>query len=141
AQATANTNANLRDGPGTNYPIVGSARAGQALEVVGRNAAGDWYRLASGAWIAAHLVDNAPGGLPITDVPIPTPTPGDCDPSYPDVCIAPPPPDLDCGDIPYTRFRVIGSDPHRFDGDGDGIGCESGGGGVTPPTVAPPPTV
>ena len=24
------------------------------------------------------------------------------------------------------RFTVIGSDPHRFDGDGDGIGCESG---------------
>jgi micrococcal nuclease len=47
-----------------------------------------------------------------------------CDPSYPDVCIPPPPPDLDCGDIPYRRFRVIGSDPHRFDGDHDGVGCE-----------------
>lgn len=48
-----------------------------------------------------------------------------CDPSYPTVCIPPPPPDLDCGDIPYRRFQVIGSDPHRFDGDKDGIGCES----------------
>lgn len=49
-----------------------------------------------------------------------------CDPSYPDVCIAPPPPDLDCGDISYRRFRVTGSDPHNFDGrDKDGIGCES----------------
>lgn len=48
-----------------------------------------------------------------------------CDPSYPDVCIAPYPPDLNCGDIPYKNFRVVGSDPHRFDGDGDGIGCES----------------
>jgi micrococcal nuclease len=50
----------------------------------------------------------------------------DCDPSYPGVCIPPYPPDLDCGDIPYRRFDVIGSDPHGFDGDGDGIGCESG---------------
>ncbi|HWP62109.1 MAG TPA: thermonuclease family protein [Candidatus Binatia bacterium] len=57
----------------------------------------------------------------------PTPTPdGDCDPSYPTVCIPPPPPDLDCPDIPYRRFTVLPPDPHRFDGDHDGIGCESG---------------
>lgn len=49
---------------------------------------------------------------------------GECDPSYPDVCIPPPPPDLDCGDISHRRFRVLGRDPHRFDGDKDGIGCE-----------------
>jgi len=48
----------------------------------------------------------------------------ECDPVYPDVCIPPPPPDLDCGDIPHRRFRVLPPDPHRFDGDGDGIGCE-----------------
>ena len=49
-----------------------------------------------------------------------------CDPSYPDVCIPPFPPDLDCGDIPHRHFRIVGDDPHRFDGrDQDGIGCES----------------
>jgi len=48
-----------------------------------------------------------------------------CDPSYPDVCIPVYPPDLDCGEIPYSNFRVVGDDPHRFDGDKDGIGCES----------------
>ncbi len=55
-----------------------------------------------------------------------TPTPTEenqCDPSYPDVCIPPYPPDLDCGDIPYRNFRVLPPDPHRFDGDKDGIGC------------------
>jgi micrococcal nuclease len=56
-------------------------------------------------------------------------TPGNCAPSYPDVCIPPPPPDLDCGDIPYRNFRVIYTvpdpDPHRFDSDRDGIGCET----------------
>lgn len=51
---------------------------------------------------------------------------GSCDPSYPTVCIPPPPPDLDCKDIPYRRFTVLPPDPHRFDGDHDGIGCESG---------------
>lgn len=49
-----------------------------------------------------------------------------CDPSYPGVCIPPPPPDLNCGDITFRRFTVIGSDPHGFDTDGDGVGCESG---------------
>ena len=47
-----------------------------------------------------------------------------CDPSYPDFCIPSPPPDLNCKDIIQKKFRVIGSDPHGFDGDGDGIGCE-----------------
>jgi micrococcal nuclease len=47
-----------------------------------------------------------------------------CEPSYPDLCLPPPPPDLDCPDVPSKRFRVVGADPHRFDGDGDGVGCE-----------------
>ncbi|HXG40597.1 MAG TPA: thermonuclease family protein [Candidatus Limnocylindrales bacterium] len=47
-----------------------------------------------------------------------------CDPAYPGVCIPPPPPDLDCRDIDARRFAVRPPDPHRFDGDGDGIGCE-----------------
>ena len=56
----------------------------------------------------------------------PPPPPGDCDPAYPDVCIPSPPPDLNCADIPYRNFRVLPPDPHRFDGDHDGIGCEGG---------------
>ena len=47
---------------------------------------------------------------------------GQCDPSYPNACI---PPDLDCGDISQRRFRVLRPDPHGFDRDRDGIGCES----------------
>lgn len=50
-----------------------------------------------------------------------------CDPAYPDVCIPPAPPDLDCADIPFRRFTVLPPDPHHFDGGGDGIGCESDG--------------
>lgn len=53
---------------------------------------------------------------------------GNCDPSYPTVCI---PPievtgDLDCGQIQFRRFEVIPPDPHQFDLDYDGVGCESG---------------
>jgi micrococcal nuclease len=47
-----------------------------------------------------------------------------CDPSYPDVCVPPAPPDLDCVDLANRRFAVVGADPHGFDGDHDGIGCE-----------------
>ena len=65
APVTVNDNANLRSGPGTDYERVGSAAQGDAVEIVGRNADGDWYQLATGAWIAAFLVDGAPEGLPV----------------------------------------------------------------------------
>ena len=63
-------------------------------------------------------------------VPAPPPPPaGDCAASYPDVCIPPPPPHLKCTDIPYSNFRVLWDvprpDPHHFDRDRDGVGCET----------------
>jgi micrococcal nuclease len=67
-------------------------------------------------------------GIPPGENPVPVEEPPveqeDCHPSYPDVCIPSPPPDLDCGDISFRSFRVVGSDPHRFDSNNDGIGCE-----------------
>ena len=48
----------------------------------------------------------------------------DCDPSYPDVCIPSPPPDLNCPDIDQQDFTVKGDDPHGFDVDNNGVGCE-----------------
>jgi len=75
----ANSNANLRGGPGTGYPIIGGVKEGDALEVTARNQAGDWLQLAGGAWIAAFLVDNAPAtaDLPLATEtpPLPTPAP------------------------------------------------------------------
>lgn len=75
---------------------------------------------------AVSRVLRAPG----CDRPKPKPAPVQplrpaCDPSYPTVCIPPPPPDLDCGDISFRNFAVRGSDPHGFDREGDGVGCES----------------
>lgn len=76
--------------------------------------------------------DGCPDEIPKeSQTPTPTPTPSptptnenQCDPSYPDVCISPYPPDLDCDDIPYKNFKVLPPDPHGFDRDKDGIGCE-----------------
>lgn len=49
-----------------------------------------------------------------------------CEPAYPTICVPSPPPDLDCPEIPFQNFVVIrpGPDPHGFDADSDGIGCE-----------------
>ena len=44
--------------------------------------------------------------------------------SYPDICVPLAPPYLSCSDIPDRNFRVRAPDPHRFDADGNGIGCE-----------------
>jgi micrococcal nuclease len=70
---------------------------------------------------------------PATPVPFvpppPPPAAGKCEPSYPGICILIGSPDLDCGDISWRRFVVLWNvpnpDPDRFDGDHDGIGCES----------------
>lgn len=76
----------------------------------------------------AQLYDA--GRWAATQIPLATQTPRsggintNCDPAYPDVCIAPYPPDLDCGQIPFRRFRVLPPDPHKFDRDGNGFGCE-----------------
>lgn len=48
-----------------------------------------------------------------------------CDPAYPDFCIPPTPPDLNCEDVDGVEFTVLAPDPHGLDADGDGIGCES----------------
>lgn len=60
-----------------------------------------------------------------TGTATPTRDPGQCHPSYPDHCIPPPPPDLNCDDVPWRNFTVLPPDPHNFDGNHNGIGCES----------------
>jgi len=53
------------------------------------------------------------------------PLPASCDPAYPDFCLAPGILDLDCSDmVPQVNFRVFQPDPHAFDRDKDGVGCE-----------------
>jgi hypothetical protein len=63
--------------------------------------------------------------VPAVDEAPPADARAGCSPAYPDVCIPPAPPDLDCPDIQFRRFRVLPPDPHGFDREGDGVGCES----------------
>ena len=69
-------------------------------------------------------VEAGSGGLETSPPPGDEERVGGCDPSYPDICIPPPPPDLDCADIQFRQFKVLQPDPHRFDGNKDGVGCE-----------------
>jgi hypothetical protein len=83
------------------------------------------------------VLQSGPSETPRPQAPEPvpgftqlTPPPGspaeNCDrQSYPDVCIPRYPPRLDCKDIPFKRFKVLPPDPHNFDADKDGIGCET----------------
>ena len=80
-----------------------------------------------GLWSACPVdPDDVPTTTAAPPAPGSTVAGASCDPSYPDVCIPPSPPDLDCADIPYRDFTVLPPDPHRFDGGGDGRGCEGG---------------
>jgi micrococcal nuclease len=83
-----------------------------------------------GLWSACVAQPAPPPSPPPTPPPgPPPPPPGGCAASYPDVCIPPPPPDLDCDQIAHRNFRVRhdvpNPDPHGFDGDRDGVGCET----------------
>jgi hypothetical protein len=66
----------------------------------------------------------------------------ECDPSYATLCIPPGLPDLDCEIIePELKpFPVLPPDPHGFDGDNDGVGCEDDG-QPTPPAAPATPVV
>lgn len=74
----------------------------------------DWNRAVSVIQSSAPVQSSAVGDDSASD----------CDPSYPSMCIPSNSADLDCGDIVQRNFTVLGSDPHGFDGDRDGVGCE-----------------
>ena len=56
---TINGTMNVRGGPGTNFPIIGAATAGQQYDALSRNAAGDWWQIEYEgrlAWVYGGLV-------------------------------------------------------------------------------------
>jgi hypothetical protein len=86
--------------------------------------------------VAPSAVEPAPvSSGPVTKDPVaaepvyeaPAPVTGECDPSYPELCIPPGSADLNC-DYVYglgmSHITVYAPDPHDFDGNGDGVGCE-----------------
>lgn len=64
-----------------------------------------------------------PAAAPPEPRPLTAAPPG-CDPNYRGACVPVSTTDLDCPEI-GARVQVVGSDPHRLDGDGDGWGCET----------------
>lgn len=73
--------------------------------------------------ITTYKAVGTPVASPVT---APSATTG-CDPNYAG-CIPLYPPDLNCSDIKALGLSpviVIGKDPHRLDGDGDGKACTS----------------
>jgi uncharacterized protein YraI len=89
--AIANTNANIRSGPGTVYPAVDSINAGASVNITGKNAEGTWWYISrpsvsgGSAWIAASVVTASciPATLAVIPAP-PTPVPpsGTCKDGY-----------------------------------------------------------
>jgi endonuclease YncB( thermonuclease family) len=99
--------------------LLGAAASARRL---GR---GLWGACPRAIWDPFGPARTGPGSPAAAPSPQPRPVAtGSCDPAYPTVCIPPSPPDLDCADVAHRRFRVLPPDPHRFDGEGDGIGCE-----------------
>lgn len=132
--------ANLRSGPGVNYPIIGGIQPGQALAIIARDPAGDWYQLADGSWIYAALVSTAPTALPTVAVIPPTPaivprlapTARGLPSAAASTCPCDRGDILNCSDLNawdaqscYLRCKQLtGRDIHRLDRDNDGNACE-----------------
>jgi micrococcal nuclease len=79
-----------------------------------------------GLWSPSSCAGVTTSDTPAVPAAQSTPAPvvsTNCDPNY-SPCVPLVSYDLDCGDI-STSVKVIGTDVHRFDREGDGYGCES----------------
>jgi hypothetical protein len=96
---TARGTANVRSGPGTAYPKVGTLAANQSAVVTGKNPAGDWVQFDNGGqpgWVTAELV-SLNGDLSTVQVaesiaPPPTARPRPTSPPPPPAAPTSPPP-------------------------------------------------
>jgi len=108
------------DGPFVNEAIVATGHGRAVLYEPNDAYIGRIRAAEAAAKLAGQGLWQACSGTRPTPSPTPTRPTTSCDPAYPTVCIPPPPPDLDCKDVPYRNFEVLTPDPHRFDFDGDG---------------------
>ena len=73
---------NVRGGPGTDFPVVGTAASGASFAITGKNADGTWYQVCcfddeAKGWLSASLVTvegDAAAIAVATDIPEPPPT-------------------------------------------------------------------
>jgi hypothetical protein len=79
---TITANVNVRAGPGTEYPRLGTLAAGETFQALGKNADGTWWQIAYPAgpggvgWVSAGYTapNAAAAGVPVVTAP-PPPTP------------------------------------------------------------------
>jgi uncharacterized protein YraI len=75
-QAAVLSQAELRSGPGMQFPVTGVATAGSNVNIVGRSADGGWYLTDTGGWLTSFSLFNPPTTAPVIDPSMtPTPTP------------------------------------------------------------------
>ena len=120
---------NVRAGPGTNYPILGQAEAGDQFPISGKNPAGGWWQIIYGGqygWVYSPLVTAINPELvqvaSIIPTPPPTPVPPTATP-IPPTPVPPPvaqPPADPCAGIggDGCKFRLRNTDL-RHNGGGD----------------------
>lgn len=101
------------------------------------------HRKVTVGWPPGTITRQTPASgsfvIPGSVVRVTVVVPPACDPAYPDFCIPPWLPDLNCADVaPHHDFRVLQPrDPYGFDGnDNDGSGCY-GPMPYTPPLLVP----
>ncbi len=97
---------NVRGGPGTNYPILGAAQAGEQYVITGKDQSGTWWQVTyngQNGWLFGELVtannssavalaQNIPVPPPPTNTPIPAPTQPPAPTAAPAQPTQPPPP-------------------------------------------------
>ncbi len=119
AYVYATNSVNLREGPGTAFPIIAQLNPNAEVIVIGEDETGDWTRVSvednTVGWIATFLVSPQPIVLPAPTVTTPPDNPivpGD-DPVVPDD----PPPSGDECDLPGNACNAPGQT-----GDNPGLG-------------------
>ena len=56
---TANRDANMRTGPGTDWEIIGQITAGNAAPITGHNGSKTWWQINGNAWVSAELLTTS----------------------------------------------------------------------------------
>lgn len=124
-RVVADAEANLRGGPGTNYPIVGKMTPGKEAEIIARNNNGDWWRIAwdgaGQAWVAG-LVVRVLGPIDTVaaakDIPPPPPTNTPAPPPPPTATPKPAGPDFQ-----LVEVRIWGVQENGGYYDGPSVHC------------------
>jgi len=78
----ASSEINVRGGPGVEYPLAGALGTGETAQLLGKNAAGDWWEVAlatgGSGWVYGQLVETAGDVSTVAvalNIPTPPPTP------------------------------------------------------------------